>query len=141
MTKLVKPIKKPLAYPPGKIRKLLTAHQGTHLASGQDDAWEESVDTAGSHFSLMRKAAGITKKELVFELGWSKTYIDGCLNGRKNNPVEQARKFCLLLRKHGRVDLVAATIVHIAGGDDFDGRVLTEVQTEALRVLAKAVKE
>ena len=90
--------------------------------------------------ALMRTASGITRKELMFELGWSKTYIDGILNGEKNDPVEQARKFCLMLRKLKRTDLVAAVIVHIAGGDDFDGRVLTAVQVDALKELAKVVQ-
>jgi len=94
----------------------------------------------GLFFALMVRALGITRKELAYELRWSDTYIDGLMNGTKNDPVEQSRKFCSAMRQRNRMDLVAATIVHIAGGDDFDGRVLSAAQVEALKELAKAVK-
>lgn len=101
---------------------------------------QPSTNHGGGFFALMVKAAGYTRKELSYDLRWSDTYIDGILSGEKNNPVEQARKFCDGLRARKRMDLVAATIVHIAGGDDFDGRVLTAEQTAALRKLAEVVK-
>jgi hypothetical protein len=87
----------------------------------------------------MVKAAGITRKELQFDLRYSKTYVDLIMAGRKHDPVNRARLFCSMLRKLKRMDLVAATIVHVAGGDDFDGRVLTAVQVEALKELAKVI--
>ena len=95
----------------------------------------------GGFFALMVKAAGYTRKELAYDLRWSDTYIDGIMNGEKNNPVEQARKFCKGLRQRNRMDLVVATIVHIAGGDDFDGRVLTAEQYKALYATALVLKE
>lgn len=121
------PAERPPSYPP-------RTHQGTHDDSGHED------DGQGPFMALMRTSAGITRKELMYELGWSKTYIDGILSGEKNDPVEQTRKFCLLLRRARRTDLVAALMVHVAGGDDFDGRVLTPDQVEALKQLAKVVQ-
>lgn len=135
MTKLAAKSKSPHAYPPSRPPSYPPrTHQGVHDDGGHED------DGQGPFMALMRTASGITRKELMFELGWSKTYIDGILNGEKNDPVEQARKFCLMLRKLKRTDLVAAVIVHIAGGDDFDGRVLTAVQVDALKELAKVVQ-
>lgn len=143
MTKLAPKRKMTPAYPPRRPASFDRAHHVARQGSGQpeqtEEAWEETVDTAGSFFSLMRKACGITKKELIFELRWSKTYIDGILSGKKNDPVEQCRKYLVMLRKRKRTDLVAATLVHLAGGDDFDGRVLTPAQTDALKTLAQAV--
>ena len=81
------------------------------------------------------KAAGITRKELAFELRWSKTYVDGILNGEKNDPIEQSRKICVLFAARKRTDLIAALLAHIAGDDDFDGRVLTAEQNVLLKNL------
>ena len=98
------------------------------------------VDSYNLFFGLMVRALGVTRKELAYELRWSDTYIDGLMNGTKNDPIQQTRRFCEIARKRNRMDLVATIIVHVAGGDDFDGRVLTAVQVEALRELAKVVK-
>jgi len=81
-------------------------------------------------FPLMVKAAGITRKALQYDLRWSKTYVDMIMSGEKNDPLEQARKFCAMLRELGRTDLLAATSVHVDGGDDFDGRALTATQVK-----------
>lgn len=124
MTKLAAAKLKPPASPPSQPPACpLPAHQG-----------------GGLFFPLMVKAAGITRKELQYDLRWSKTYVDMIMSGEKNDPLEQARKFCAILTQRNRMDLVASAIVFIAGGDDFDGRVLTALQVEALRELAKVVK-
>ncbi len=94
----------------------------------------------GLFFGLMVRASGITRKELAHLFGWSKTYIDLLMNGEKNDPLEQARKLCAEFYRRGRGDLVPAILVYVAGGDDFDGRVLTPEQVQAIRELAKVVK-
>ena len=100
-----------------------------------DDGWVRGKTFL---FNLV-KASGITRKELQYELRWSDTYIDRILSGEKNDPLEQSRKICAAFRMRQRMDLVAAAIVHVAGGGDFDGRVLTATQVEALKELAKVV--
>ena len=136
MPKLATTRKKTRHYPPARPGSYPpTAHQGTNQPSGQDDD-EQIVDTAGSHFSLTRKAAGITRKELAGEFGWSKTYIDGILDGTKNDPVEQTRKFCRMLSRKKRFDLIGATLVEIAGGKDFDSS-LFAAQIDAIKAFAK----
>lgn len=122
-------------YPPAKGIYPPTAHQGANYRSEHDDD-EEIVDTAGSHFSLTRKAAGITRKELVHLFGWSKTYIDKILNGTSRDPVEQCRIFCAELAHKKRFDLIGATLVEIAGGSDFDSS-LFAAQIDAIKALAK----
>lgn len=119
MTKLATPEKLPPVSPPPNPP---AAHHG-----------------GGLFFRTLVKASGITRKELQYDLRWSKTYVDMILSGEKNDPLEQARKFCALLLQRSRMDLVAATLVHIAGGDSFDGRVLTPEQVDALKELAKVV--
>lgn len=107
-----------------------------------DGGWHENEDAGQEPFmALMRTAAGITRKELQYELRWSDTYIDGILNGSKNDPIEQTRKFCRMLLQRKRMDLVAAVAVHVCGGDDFDGRILTPEQNEALEQIARIVEE
>ena len=123
MTKVATTTKKILADPPGQQPS--TRHIPSH---------------GGGFFHLMVKASGITRKDLAFILRWSKTYVDQILSGEKNDPLEQSRKFCEELRRLKRADLVAAVAVHVCGGDDFDGRVLTPAQVDALRELVKAVK-
>lgn len=143
MTKLATTTKKTPAYPPRRQPTYDRAHHVARQGSGQpvdEETWEETVDTAGSFFSLSRKVCGFTKKDLIFELRWSKTYIDGILSGKKNDFLEQTRKYLAMMRKRKRMDMVAATLVHVAGGDDFDGRVLTAEQNQKLKDAAEVLK-
>ena len=52
-------------------------HQAPHLGDG--------------FFPLMVKAAGITRKELQFDMRFSKTYVDLIMSGEKHDPVNRAR--------------------------------------------------
>lgn len=140
--KLAAQTKKPPPCPPAQTQAAQTAHQGAHQGGGQSaDGCEELVDTGAPFLSLIRKAARITRKQLQFVFGWSKTYVDEILSGEKNDPLEQSRKLCAELRALNRADLVAAVVVYIAGGDDFDGRVLTAAQVDALKTLVDVVRK
>jgi hypothetical protein len=98
------------------------------------------LDGQPTFFAHIVKVAGITRKDLQAELHYSKTYVDLIMSGVKHDPVLRTRDFCAMLFRRKRTDLVIAVLVHVAGNDDFDGRVLTAVQVEAIKELAKAVK-
>lgn len=89
-------------------------------------------------FAEVVTASGMTRKDLKYELRVSDTYVDGMMNGTKQNPVSRARVFCDSLHARKRPDLVMTVLVYIAGVA-FDGRILSAAQVEAIRELAKAV--
>jgi hypothetical protein len=90
-------------------------------------------------FAHITKAAGLTNKELQFDMRVSATLIDLWKSGERIDPITRALEVCEMFRRKGRADLIPTILIYIAGA--FDGRVLTAQQTEALRELAKAVNE
>jgi len=99
----------------------------------------EAGDEVELFFSHVVKAAGVGRKELVYDLRVSKTLVDLWLSGEKNDPFTQARRAAAVFLRKGRADLIPAILLYVAGGEDFDGAVLSAEQAEALRTLAKAV--
>jgi hypothetical protein len=97
--------------------------------------------SGGTFFALLIKAAGITRKELQYDLRLSKTYVDLIMSGDKHDPLSRSRDVCRMLARRGRGDLIPHALVHIAGGDDFDGRVLTAEQNALLKQMVKALVE
>lgn len=95
---------------------------------------------AALFFRHINKAAGIERKQIAHGMQVNDTTVDRWCSGERGNPVERARNFCQMLRDRKRHDLIVAVLLWIAGGE-FEGTVLSESQTEALRQISKAVEE
>ena len=89
-------------------------------------------------FHHIMKCAGLTRKEIQYDLRVSKTLVDGWLNGNKIDPLTRARDVVDRIRQEHRADLIPDVLAYIAGAGDCT--VLTVEQTAALKVLAKAVE-
>lgn len=110
---------------------------------GVSDLCPPSGHLGGGHplfFVAMAKAAGLSRKEFQYDLRVSKTLVDQWFAGEKKDPLVRARDLVALFVGRRRGDLVATILAYIAGGDDFDGRILTAEQVEALRKLSRAVE-
>lgn len=92
-----------------------------------------------SFFRHLAKVAGITRKEIQYDLRVSKTLVDCWMEGSKHDPLRRARDTVAMFIRKGQAGLLPAILVYIAGGEEFDGAVLTAAQTDALRQLGRAV--
>lgn len=90
-------------------------------------------------FDAITKAAGLTTKDIQYDLRVSDTLIKLWKNGERTDPLLRARQVVDMFRDKRRADLIPPILIFIAGG--FDGAVLTSEQFEALKILTKAVKE
>jgi hypothetical protein len=124
--------------PPAKsaLPHTRTPVPATHLPTNVDGGLEIQVP---GFFSHIIKSAGITKKEIQFDLRVSQTLVDLWKSGERIDPLTRALECVEMFRRKGRADLVPTILIYIAGA--FDGRILTAQQTDALRELAKAVNE
>ena len=85
-------------------------------------------------FRAMTKAAGITQKELEYELRVSHTLVNGWFNGSKNDPFTQARRAVKPFIDKKRRDLLPAIVAYIIGCDEFDEVVLERIQQVLTKV-------
>jgi transcriptional regulator with XRE-family HTH domain len=97
----------------------------THIDGGDDEP--------NLFFRAMCKAAGITRKELVYDLRVSKALVDMWFTGDRNDPFKQARNAVAVFLGRRHADLLPAILIYIAGADVFDDVVLERVQ-QALKV-------
>ncbi len=90
--------------------------------------------------NVLIKAADITRKELARTMNVSDTTVDKWMTGELADPLNRARDVVAMFSKRKRSDLVLAMLAYMAGGDDFDGRVISAEDVAALKVLAKVIK-
>jgi len=90
----------------------------THIDGGDDP---------NLFFRSMCKAAGISRKELAYDLRISKSLVDMWFTGDRNDPLKQARNAVRVFLDKGRGDLLPAILIYVAGGEEFDGVVLERI--------------
>lgn len=127
-------------YEPGNVRWATVSEQRANTRPVILARQRKKERQTKKVFAGIVASAGITRKQLGELWQLSKTSIDLMLNGTKYDPMSRTREIVAYFRSIGREDLANKIVVHICGGDDFDGRVLTPAQVDALRELVKAVK-
>lgn len=93
------------------------------------------AENVALYFRLICKRAGIERKQLAYLMRVSDTTVDRWMSGERSDPLERAREFCSKLLQLKRPDLIVEILVFIAGGQDFDGRILTPDENAALKKL------
>lgn len=83
-------------------------------------------------FRHMAEIARISRKEFALDCRVSDTLVDGWFTGEKNDPFTQAKKALTLYQRIDRQWLIPGILAWIAGGDSFDGRILSKEQNDAL---------
>jgi transcriptional regulator with XRE-family HTH domain len=78
-------------------------------------------------FRSMCKAAGISRKELAYDLRVSRALVDMWFTGDRNDPLKQARNAVRVFLDKDRADLLPAILIYVAGGEEFDGVVLERI--------------
>lgn len=92
------------------------------------------------YFRLAVAVSGLTQKEVATAGRVNDTTCEGWMNGSRPDPLTRAREmFAALTRRNKSIG--PNILAYIAGGDDFDGRVLTPEQHDALKTLAMAVQK
>lgn len=119
---------------PGNLPRNLS---GT-LDSVQDEGQDE-IDNARTFLCWLLKTAGISAKQFQYDMRVSKTTQQKWFREQLADPIERARQTVALIAKRNP-SLVSVALLHIAG-DGFDGLVLDQVKKEAIKELAKVVKE
>ena len=94
------------------------------------------VDDSGMFFLHIAKQVG--RKPFYLGLRISKSFVDQWCSGEKRDVFTAAKRACEIVREERRGDLIPTILAYIAGADDCT--VLTAEQTEALKILAKAVR-
>lgn len=108
-----------------------------HLDSVQIEEFD--IDNPRTFLCWLLKNAGITAKEFQIDMRVSKTTQQKWFRGELADPIERARETMALIARRNP-SLVSVALLHI-GGDGFDGLVLDQVKKEAIKELAKVVKE
>jgi hypothetical protein len=92
----------------------------------------------GMPMFFLHIAKQVGRKPFYLGLKISKSLVDQWCSGEKRDVFTAAKKACAIVREERRGDLIPAILAYIAGADDC--AVLNAEQTEALRVLAKAIR-
>jgi hypothetical protein len=103
----------------------------------RDGVLEENI-AVPSFFLHIAKQVG--RKPFCFGLRVHKSLVDQWCSGDKRDPWTAAREAIDVVRAQRRHDLILPILVYIAGGEDFEGAVLSPEEAEALRKIGARIK-
>jgi hypothetical protein len=86
----------------------------------------------------MVAASGLTQKEVATAGRVNDTTCEGWMNGARPDPFTRARDLFLALTRRNK-GIGPNILAYIAGGDDFDGGILSKEEWQAAMIVARAV--
>jgi hypothetical protein len=125
-------------YEPGNVRWATRSEQRANSRPIIKARQERAERQRNRSFANFAKSAALTGRDLQRLLNLSETTIELMLSGRKRDPLSAAREmFAAFTRRNKGIG--PNILAYIAGGDDFDGGILSKEEWEAAMIVARAV--